>query len=152
MSDRSGLLIVGVMFLSIGLFNIVDGFMTGYRIIKWSKSQGTILSSYLQECSRGKAGRGLSPKISYSYLINNATYVSYAIAPSHYSDCMPNRDAENVISKYPEQAAVLVYFNQQQPNDAFVFGGKIGHWYDFAFFLGGILCIFLTPYVSSILR
>ena len=81
--------------------------------------------------------------------MNNATYVSYQIAPAHYSECMSNRDAENVITKYPEQSKVLVHFNAEQPTEAFVFGGKIGHWYDFIFVLGGILVIYAAIHPSS---
>ena len=82
------------------------------------------------------------PKISYSYLVDNATYVGYRIAPTYYSNCMSGSDAKNIINKYPEQADVSVYFNHEQAVDAFVFGGKIGHWYDIALVLGGVLCIF----------
>jgi hypothetical protein len=143
MSDRNRLLLVGLTFLALGLFNIVDGFLTSYRMIKWSNAQGTVLSSYLQDCSRGKSGRGLSPKISYSYVIDSATYVSYRIAPRDYSDCMIASEAKKVIGKYPEQATVSVYFNHKQPTEAFVFGGRIAHWYNLLLVLGGLVCIFL---------
>lgn len=143
------LLIVGMVFMLIGSYRILDGFITGYQIIKWSNTEGTVLSTHLQECSRGRAGRGLTPQISYSYVINDATYVSYRIAPSHYSECMSDRDAENVIYKYPEQSKVLVHFNAEQPTEAFVFGGKVGHWYDFIFVLIGALLVYASIHPSS---
>ncbi len=144
MSDKNKVLIVGVMFLLLGLFNVVDGFITSYRILKWSHTQGTVLSSYLQECSRGKSGRGLTPKISYSYLVDNATFVGYRIAPEYYATCLATQNAQEVISKYPEQTKVSVYFNHEQATDAFVFGGKIGRWYNLIFVLGGIVGIYLA--------
>ena len=142
MSDKNRLLMIGIMILLMGLSFIVDGFITGYRVIKWPSVQGTILSSDLQECSRGRSGRGLMPKISYSYSVDNATYVGNRIEPIGYSGCMQNNKAQDFIEKYSEQDDVYVYFNHDQTVDSFILGGKIGHWYAIAMVLGGILCIF----------
>lgn len=150
-NDTWRFLIMGLAFLGMGVFNVVDGVTTAYRIFNWQNTQGTITFSALNPCIRGGrgGGAGSSPSIIYTYSINNLIYTGNRIAPSSYSDCVRDREAEAVISKYPVNSKVIVRSNPEQPNDSFVFGGKIGHWYDFALIIGGILCIFLAPYASS---
>lgn len=150
-SDYWRFLLMGLAFSAMGLFNIVDGITTGYRVLTWQKTLGTITFSSLNPCriSGKSGGTGSSLVIGYSYLVNNATYASNRIAPSGYSECLRDYDAQAVISKFPVNAKVLVRFKPEQPNDAFVFGGKIGHWYDFVLLIGGVLCICLAPYASS---
>lgn len=147
--DYWKVVLAGAMFLLLGLANVFDGFLTAYRILTWSKAQGTVLSSTTLGCSRGKAGQGSTPAISYSYKVNQATFVSNRIAPKHYSDCVANRDADKVMFKFPANATVLVRFNPQKPEEAFVFGGKIGQWYDPLLILGGIFCICFARYARQ---
>jgi hypothetical protein len=150
-SDKWEFWVIGLSFLAMGVFNIVDGITTAYRIFNWQNTQGTITSSVLNPCIRGgrAGGSGSYPSIGYSYSINNLVYTGTRIAPSSYSDCVRDREAYEIISKFPVNTKVIVRSNPEQPSDSFVFGGKIGHWYDFPLIIGGILCIFLAPYASS---
>ena len=43
---------------------------------------------------------------------------------------MSDNDAQAVASKYPVNSNVSVHFNSEQPIDAFILGGKIGHLWD----------------------
>jgi hypothetical protein len=154
-------LLLGLQFWASGLS---DSITTGYRVIQWSSTEGIVISSISQSCGYSTTGRrggevrhhGSNPKISYSYSVNNVTYmadrVEFVPPLSRFSSCIiPSQGVEAMVGRHPVNTSVLVHFNREQPNDAFIVDvGIVDYMHSFWQIGMGIVVIFL--FWHSILR
>ena len=148
-------LIAGLILWSFVIFFILNAITTGVRVYTWSSTQGAIISSDLKSCGKGD---GLSlATISYSYSINNSTYVGNRIEPYLFSsDCYHSSlHQKDLADKYRANANILVYFNSEQPNNFFILGDSLGVWHYLqliftigimSFFAFGLVAIFWGEY------
>jgi hypothetical protein len=149
MQDIHKIMLASVAITLLGLINVFDGFVTGYRTLTWEKTQGTVMLADTEHCSRGKAGSGLKVRISYAYRVNQKAYSASRIAPAEYETCLSDREAWAVLSRNRQDAKVPVYFDEKKPEKAFVLGGKIGRWYNLLIVLIGIAFLLLARYSPS---
>ena len=139
------------------IFSSWNAIKIGTRVYTWSNTQGTVISSELENCGKNGRGRSLAT-ISYSYSINNSTYLGNLIEPYLLSPACEGTsifgdddDRKALADKYKTNANILVYFNSEQPNDSFILGDNLGVWhYIKLIFIIGFMCLFPFAIVDKL--
>jgi hypothetical protein len=108
----SGLLLFFIYFRALARVRASEG---------WPAVQGTIVESWIDESTTteedGTISRRYKPKVLYKYAIMGQEFQGERIAFG--PGISGNRSsAEKVLARYPKGSAVLVYYNQEKPDDA----------------------------------
>ncbi len=95
---------------------IVGGMLKQMAAADYAQSTGTVLSSTI-ETDHDQDGTTYSPKLVYSYTVNGQEYTGtrYAYSTGGSSD---HSYAANIVSRYPEDKEVAVYYNPADASDA----------------------------------
>ncbi len=82
----------------------------------WPSAQGTIVSSQLLASGRGKS-RWYKAQVSYTFAANGQSYTGERVM---FGDARSSSMAkeQGVVDRYKQGAAVEVFYNPQQPQDA----------------------------------
>lgn len=120
------LLLLGA--LSFGTYGIIEALGT----YGWTKTNGTVISAEVKRVTSSKGSAKYLPVISYSYVIDTATYQS-----DRYSSTAArgtSQWANQIISQYPPKSSRFVYYNPKNQKESVLERGlqSDNYW----FFLG----------------
>jgi hypothetical protein len=82
----------------------------------WPTTTGSVISSEVQQGKSSKGSPKFKPVINYSYVIDKEEYFSnnYSSTPARGSSLW----AKQVISQYPDNSVINVYYNPKDLNDS----------------------------------
>jgi hypothetical protein len=84
-------------------------------VSQWPSTGGVVLASMLESRSDSEGGYTNYPVVKYAYQVGTQNYQSRTIAPGPE---IGGSGAGKVISRYPINTLVTVYYNPQNPSDA----------------------------------
>lgn len=84
-------------------------------VSQWPSTGGVVLASMLESRSDSEGGYTNYPVVKYAYQVGEHSYQSRTIAPGPE---MGGSGAAGVISRYPINTLVTVYYNPENPSDA----------------------------------
>jgi hypothetical protein len=82
----------------------------------WPKIKGSIISTEVKEVKSFKGATKFAPVVHYSYTFNNEEFIS-----DKYSSTLARGSsiwADEVISHYPDNSAISIYYNPQNPKES----------------------------------
>ncbi len=86
------------------------------KVAKWPSTMGTVTVSTVEYRSSGESGANY-PVVHYSYHVGGQSYEGHRIAPS---GAMGGIGAGKVAARYPVGAAVKIFYDPQNPSEAFL--------------------------------
>lgn len=86
-------------------------------VAKWSYVMGTVRTSTTEYRSSGDDGGANYPVVHYSYQVGGQPYEGYRIAPGGE---VGGIGAAKVAARYPVGAHVQVFYNPQNPSEAYL--------------------------------
>lgn len=140
---KSGMLIIILASLA-GLALTIFAANNSINAIKaknWITTKGTVTSSQVEWNSK------YVPKVTYTYTIGTEEFTSDKVRLTNFAHYKKKEDAAKVTNKYPVDAKVTVYYNQNKPEEAILDPGIKGE-HIFMFLIG--LVIFLAPLIGLI--
>lgn len=103
------------LLLLLGWFTYsVIGDIKALQTYSWPKTRGTVISSEIKRGTSSKGSPKYSPLITYSYQIGTEEYQS-----NRYSSTNARGTsdwARQVVSRYPANRTITVYYNPKEPN------------------------------------
>ena len=112
-----------------GVFGIWNGgryLWSAYRSSKWPQAEGMVIRSELASISRSDSNSSHStesfwPEVEYKYQVDGKSYTSTNIKLDgllHGARVgTGEKEAEEVLARYPLNAAVTVYYDPEQPGE-----------------------------------
>jgi hypothetical protein len=89
---------------------------------QWPNTSGTIFVSEVRQSAStdedGHTSYSYYPHVEYSYTISGQTYTAKQIAFGGVKGFNNSNKAQTILSKYPVNAHVLVFYNPQKPVEA----------------------------------
>jgi hypothetical protein len=133
---------LGLLLLGGGILSILQGF----KAARWPAVQGVILSSRLEEkrthTVHANEGRpvdevGYQPQVEYEYRVGGTIFKGTRISPLEKQ--YARRAGQKVVDRYPAGAAVKVFTDPDNPNQALLETGVAGS--SLIFLLTGLLLL-----------
>lgn len=115
--------------------------------IKWNQTDGRILSSSVEKLGNTKDTSGYTRKISYTYDVNNNTFISKRVFYGDSLYRMTSLNLKDTMKKYPKDKEIKVHYNPNKPNHSVLEPGVNSKIY--LLLLVPVICITVLLMISS---
>lgn len=107
--------------------------------LKWPAVAGAVKATKIEKLGKIR-NFSFSPVVFYSYVVNDKTYEGSILTEPEPS-FSTEKEAQEIINQYPEKSQVQVYYNPQNPEQAYLIRGKTRSgqkliWYSIVLFIG----------------
>ncbi len=134
----------GPVITYLGVLYIIEGYNTS----NWSEVNAKVIKSQIDSEYSSGVGKGSGggmvyfPAISYRYKVNSKTYIGKEISTMLLRTSNASNGQE-LISKYPLNSQISVFYNQNKPDEAVIEKGVPTRAY-YIFFAGIFMCLFVV--------
>lgn len=111
----AGFLFFLFLFLFIGQ---IWSIRKGLRCKNWPTAEGKVIRSRIRVSPGGDSGDTYEPIIWYSFKVSDKTYESNTVSFKQNPNTTSRGLAEDVISKYPKDAILQVYYDPKKPHNS----------------------------------
>lgn len=110
-----------MIFAVLGLLMMMVGALMLQKAVKshsWPKTEGVIIESHIRmdDYRARDITPYFSPVVAYSYVVAKRGYTGKNISPADFGGS--ERQAKNIINRYPVNKNVYVYYDPADPNNA----------------------------------
>lgn len=143
-----GLVVVALLFGIMAFVTDTDAKAS----LKWPAVAGVVKSTNIEKSGRRKATYW--PKVFYSYAINGKSYEGSLLTEPALS-FSTEKEAQEITNQYPNKSQVQVYYNPQNPEQAYLIRGQTSTgqstvWFSIVFLIGSIA--FFVVQLTRVLR
>lgn len=113
---------LGVIGCLLGFAMYAKDVFLAYSAMSWPRSDGRVVSSQtVQGCG---GGRSFLPRVRFEYSVNGVTYDGERVAFGN-PGCGSFEHAQSIAARFPAGAAVPVYYEPRNPNEAVLLVGEV---------------------------